>query len=100
MVSVAVYVLGNNVRGEVAKALAEVWKSRSNSRDVNLSCEWCCTGAWACESSCDVCVVGMMCVAAAAVCLVDHNVGDAGATALAEAWKRCPELRDVNLASE
>ena len=34
------------------------------------------------------------------VCLLGNKVGDEGATALAEAWKRCPELRDVNLESE
>ena len=31
------------------------------------------------------------------VCLLDNKVGGEGATALAEAWKSCPELRDVDL---
>ena len=45
----------------------------------------------------------MMQAVSAAIVLVRvlvNKVGDEGATALAEAWKRCPELRDVDLASE
>ena len=44
---------------------------------------------------CKLCLL-LLCV----VLLVVNNVGDEGATALAEAWKTCPELRDVNLISE
>ena len=49
-------------------------------------------GALSHDASCACCCVF--------VCLIDNNVGDEGATALAEAWKRCPELRHVNLDSE
>ena len=38
-----------------------------------------------------------LCLLYMCVCFLVNNVGDAGATALAETWKRCPELRDVNL---